>query len=175
MADGEAVVASRRLDERTHQVRGNDHVQRGEDRCKSDQTEALHPRIHTGCDEYEWEPIKHMAGEEHALPLRKAGDQQVDDECNNHDDTDLRAVLSADINGGRGDGLGHDRAKRGRKPADHFGYDADAAIQHKESDGGHKRSANDFTDVLLLDNQADHRDHCKENCALTKDFFYNKV
>ena len=50
------------LDERAHEVRGNDHVDRGENGCEGNEAEALHASVHARCDEHIWEPIEHVAG-----------------------------------------------------------------------------------------------------------------
>ena len=81
MADGERVIAGDLLYERTHKIRRNGHVQGGKDGCEDDELAAREARVDACGDEYEWEPIEHVAGEEDGLPLGEAGDKNIDREA----------------------------------------------------------------------------------------------
>ena len=106
MADGERVIAGDLIYERTHKIRRNDHVQGGKDGCEDDELAAREARVDACGDEYEWEPIEHVAGEEDGLPLGEAGDKNIDRESEDHDDADLSAVFGSDVHRGRFDRLG---------------------------------------------------------------------
>ena len=129
MADGERVIAGDLLYERTHKIRRNDHVQGGKDGCEDDELAAREARVDACGDEYEWEPIEHVAGEEDGLPLGEAGDKNIDRESEDHDDADLSAVFGSDVHRGRFDRLGHDGVEGGRNAVDRVSRDEPVPVE----------------------------------------------
>ena len=175
MSNGEGIRSGDLLHKGPHQVGGHDHVDCGEKRSQDDQLTTGKACVNAGGDEDVGEPVKHMAGEEYGLKLCKPGKQQVDGETDDHNDTDLRAVLAANVYGGRGYSLGHDGGESGAHIGNGAGDNADTLIQNEVANGSHEGAANDLRGGFLLKQQAYKSNQGNKDSALSEDLFDDKI
>ena len=176
VTDSEGVVTGDFLHKRTHEIRGDDHVQCREDRSEGNQRHAAQPGIDTCSDEHEREPIKHVPRKEDGLPLGKAGEQHVDGKCHDHDDTDLGTELGADVYRGGLDGLRHHGIERRGDAVDGTtGNQTGTGAEHEKADSRHNRTAHDLGKRLFLQQQANHSDKRQEDCTLSEYFVDDEV
>ena len=175
MSDGEGIGAGNLLNQGMHQVGGNDHVNSGKDGSQDNELCAAQTGIYTGSNEYVGEPVQHVTGQEHGLILGEAGKQQVDGKADDHNNADLGAVQAADIHRGGRNGLGHNGAESSTYVGNGTGHDADALVQNKVTNGGHKGAADNLRCGLLLEQQANQCNQGNKNGALSEDLFDNKV
>jgi hypothetical protein len=118
VANREVIASSYTLHKWTHKVWRDNHIQSSKNSRKHNELHTGKARINTGSYEDEGEPIQHVAGEEHALPLCETRNKQVNRKGKYHDDTNLRAIFSADIHRCRRNSLRHDRIECSRNAID---------------------------------------------------------